>query len=383
MSERLRVLVVLPDPPLEEGRPAGRCALAMMRGLAGHGVEVRALAARAPWGMRGDPPEDVNVEVVEVGPESPGWRSRLQRLRRPVGELARSEFGERVRAEAQGADVLHLVEVDTAWCSEGVDAPSALSLHYLVRRDRGLGAPWRREFRHVLESELAERWAIRRHRVLIAASPPIADELAGRAPQARVEVVPFCLDPDDYPVAPLDGEPTAGIIGTAIWPPTANAMAHLLAEIWPQAQSLAPSARLLIAGRGTASLNYRLGESAGVEILGEVPSASEFLRRLSVLVYPVTRGSGVKVKVLEAIASGLPVVTTPAGAEGIDAGDGVIVETDSRRLAAATAELLRDEGARRERGAAARAAFLDRYAPLPATEPLLGLYREMAEARDA
>jgi glycosyltransferase involved in cell wall biosynthesis len=115
--------------------------------------------------------------------------------------------------------------------------------------------------------------------------------------------------------------------------------------------------------------------------LGEVPSASEFLRRLSVLVYPVTRGSGVKVKVLESVASGVPVVTTPAGAEGIEAGDGVIVENDSRRIAAATAALLRDEGERRQRGEAARTAFLERYAPLPATEPLVELYRRMAEER--
>jgi glycosyltransferase involved in cell wall biosynthesis len=380
MSERLKALVALPDPPLAEGRAAGRVALAMLRGLAAHGVQVRSLAARAPWGMPGDPPEDMDVEVVEVGREPPGWRSRLRRLRRPVGELARSEFGERVRAEAQHADVLHLVEVDTAWCSEGADAPSALSLHYLVRRDRGLGAPWRREFRHVLESELAERRAIRRHRVLIAASPPIADELAARAPHAHVEIVPFCLDPEDYPTASLDGEPAAGIIGTAEWPPTAGAIERLLADIWPAVRPLAPGGRLLIAGRGTASLRHPDGNPADVEVLGEVPSASGFLRSLSVLVYPVPRGSGVKVKVLEAIASGVPVVTTPAGAEGIDAGDGVIVETESRRLAEATAELLRDEGARRQRGAAARAAFLERYAPLPATEPLVSLYRRMAEA---
>jgi glycosyltransferase involved in cell wall biosynthesis len=379
MKERLRALVVLPDPPLAEGRPAGRCALAMLRGLAAHGVEVRAMAARASWGMRGDPPADVDVEVVEVSPEAPGWQARLRRLRRPVGELGRGELGERVRGEAPHAHVLHLEELDTAWCSDGVAAPSALRLHFLVRRDRDLGSPWRREFRHVLEKELAERMAIRRHPVLIAASPQIADELAARAPRAHVEVIPFCLDSEDYPAAPLDGPATAGIIGTATWPPTASAIEQLRGDIWPRVQPLAPGARLLIAGRGTAAVSD-LGEEARVEVLGEVPSASALLRRLSVLVYPVQRGSGVKVKVLEAIASGVPVVTTPAGAEGIHAGDGIIVETDPRRLAAATADLLRDESERRQRGAAARGAFLERYSPRPATEPLVELYRSMAEA---
>jgi glycosyltransferase involved in cell wall biosynthesis len=373
------MLVALPDAPLREGRAAGRCALAMLRGLPAHGVELRALAARAEWGMAGDPPADVDVEMVAVPPEPPGWRSRLRRLRRPVGELARSEFGERVREQAHQVDVLHLEEVDMAWCSEGVAVPAGLRLHYLVRRDRRLGAPWRRDFRQVLQFELAERLAIRRHDLLIAASPLVADELAARAPKARVEVVPFCLDPNDYPAAPLDGPPAAGIIGTATWPPTASAIGALVTDVWPRVRPHVPEARMLVAGRGTASLAGLSGEP-GVQVLGEVSSGAEFLRGLSVLVYPVARGSGVKVKVLESIASGVPVVTTPAGAEGIDAGDGVVAATDSEALASAVTALLSDEDERRQRGEAARAAFLARYTPVPATEPLAAVYRAIAEA---
>jgi glycosyltransferase involved in cell wall biosynthesis len=85
-----------------------------------------------------------------------------------------------------------------------------------------------------------------------------------------------------------------------------------------------------------------------------------------------------KVKVLEAVASGVPVVTTPAGAEGIAAGDGVVIAEGDEALAAAAARLLADADERRERGAAARRAFLERYAPEPATRPLVELYRRMA-----
>jgi glycosyltransferase involved in cell wall biosynthesis len=88
-----------------------------------------------------------------------------------------------------------------------------------------------------------------------------------------------------------------------------------------------------------------------------------------------------KVKVLEAIASGVPVVTTPAGAEGIAPSDGVVVETEPRALASTAAELLRDDQARRERGAAARKTFEEHYSPGPATEPLVELYRRLAAAR--
>ena len=375
MSSPLRSLVVLHEPPLREGRASGRCVVAMLRGLAAHGVEVHTLAARQVFAAPGEPPPDLGVEIVDVPPERGGWRLRASRLRRPAGELARSNFAERVRAAAREADVLHLEEVETARLDEGVATPNLVRLQYFVRWDRDFGPPWRREFRHMLEFELAERAALRRHETLIAASPRVAAAMRRRRPGATVVLVPLCLDPADYPPAPLDGPPLAGIIGTAGWPITAAAMRRLVADVWPEVLRLAPAARLAVAGRGTDTLGI---EGPSVDVLGEVPSAVEFLRGLSLLLYPIGRGSGVKVKTLESVACGLPVVTTPFGAEGIDGGEGIVVETEAGRLARAAASILLDGAERRQRGAASRAAFERRYAPGPATEPLVALYRALA-----
>jgi glycosyltransferase involved in cell wall biosynthesis len=375
MTAPLRSLVVLHEPPLQEGRASGRCVIAMLRGLAAHGVGIHALAARQVFAARGEPPADLHVEMVEVPAEVGGWQMRAQRLRQPVGELARSRFAERVRAAAAEADVLHLEEVETAWLDDGVATPALLRLQYFIRWDRDFGAPWKSEFRHMLEFDLAERAALRRHKTFIAASPRVADAMRRRRPDATVVLVPLCLDPADYPRAPLEEPPVAGIIGTAAWPITAAAMRRLVVEVWPEVRRLAPEAKLVVAGRGTEALG--LG-GPGVEVVGEVPSAVEFLRGLSLLLYPIARGSGVKVKTLESVACGLAVVTTPFGAEGVDGGDGIVVETEPRRLAEAAASILLDAGERRQRGDAARAAFERRYAPRPATEPLVELYRGLA-----
>jgi glycosyltransferase involved in cell wall biosynthesis len=346
----------------------------MLAGLRGHGVEVRGLAARQHWAVPGEPPQEAGVEVVAVPPEPAGLRPRLRSLTRPLAGLAETEFAARVREAAGAADLLHLEEIPTARLGDGLALPAVAHLHYLVRRDRAFGPPWRRQFRHVLELARAERGAIRRHRFLLASSPVVASELRRRTRSGtEVVVAPLCLE-RDRPLASLDGPPVAGLIGSAAWPPTAASIGRLVSDVWPLVRRLAPEARLVVAGRGTTSL---VEDGNGVEALGEVPSSGAYLRSLSVLLFPLERGSGMKVKVLESIASGLPVVTTPAGAEGIEAGDGVVVETEPERLAAAAAAILRDPAERRERGAAGRAAFERAYTPIPATEPIADLYARM------
>ena len=375
-----KALVVFSQPPTTEGGAPGKCAVALLRGLKAHGIDVRAIAARQHFSVGGDPPPDLPVEVIDVPPEPPSWAARVRRWRRPRGELSRGEFAERVREAARDADVLHLEETEVAWSDEGVATPSLVHVQYLARRDRPLGPPWRRQFRQVLEFSAAERLAARRHRWLVASSPLVADELRRLAPHAEVVVAPLALDPADYEPAALDGPPVVGFVGTAAWPPTAGALLRLVTRVWPLVLREVPDATLRIAGRGTDALRA-LADVAGVELAGPVPSAQGFLRGTSMLLFPLTRGSGVKVKTLEALATGVPTVTTAAGAEGLDAPGGILVAEHDASLAAAAVELLRDAEARRESGRLARAAFEERYSPVPATAPLVELYERMAHGR--
>jgi glycosyltransferase involved in cell wall biosynthesis len=368
----VRLLVVLARPPHPEGGASDRCSVALLRGLRANGLDVFALAARPPSWPFGSPPADLPVEIVDA-PEGDDWRSRLGRLRRPVGTLGRGPFGRRVLEAARSADAVHLETIETAWCAVGSARPSALHLHYLVRRDRPLGPPWRRQFPRAAEYALAERAALRRHHELVASSPLVASALRAAAPRAEVTLASLSLDPSAYPQAPLEGA-VAGMIGTASWQPTRRAIRDLLNDVWPSVLQRVPHATLRLAGRGTEGVRTTV---PGVEILGEVSSAAEFLGSLSLLLYPLDRGTGMKVKTLEALAAGVPVVTTPAGAEGLEPSDGLIVESDPARLAESAAALLTDPDQRRRRGAAARAAFLERHAPEVATRPLADLYRRL------
>ncbi len=375
----MRALVVLAQPPVLEGNAPARCSVALLRGLASHGIDVQAVAARQFFARDDEHvPDDLRVEVIDVRNHAETGLAQLKRLYRPRSALV-GAFSTRVRELARDVDVVHLEETETAWCDLGVNRPSSLHIHFRALRDRRVVAPWRHEFRFLAEFAAAEVIAARRHRFLVANSQPVADSLARLHRKADVVVSPLALDPASYGAsARLDGPPLAGLIGSGDWPPTANAVDRLVHRVWPAVRRLVPDARLQIAGRKTEALAVPWAAREGIDFVGEVDSAPGFLGGLSLLLYPVQRGSGMKVKVLEAMACGVPVVTTADGAEGIAPTPGVLVEHLDSALVESAAELLRDPAARAERGAAGRESFLTRYTPGPATAPLADLLERMA-----
>jgi glycosyltransferase involved in cell wall biosynthesis len=350
----------------------------MLRGLAAHGVELQALAANLRRDPPGELPDELPIEVVPT-PHPSRARTRWLRFAQPYGLLRTTSFASRVQERAREFDVVHFVELSAATLTPLVDRPALTQIHCLTRRDRDIRPPWTRDGRLTIELLRAERRIFGHSRWLLANSREVAEPLARLAPHAQVAVAPLPLDPLSYaPRAALDA-PVAGLIGTAVWPPTANAVERLLTRVWPRVLERRPDARLLLAGFGMEREAFaRLPDLPGVEWRGTVASATEFLRELGVLLYPLDRGSGAKIKVLEALALGVPVVTTPDGAEGIGGRGGLVVEAADDALAAAAAELLGDAGTRRAAGEAAYETFCDHHAPLPATVPLVELYERMA-----
>jgi glycosyltransferase involved in cell wall biosynthesis len=373
----LRVLVVVPFPLHAEGVAAARCLIGLMRGLALHGVDVRALAVDPSLAKAPPPPPDLNVALAHVDYSSTG-RARWDRLVAPYSLFTRGGFGERLRALGREADVVHIHGIGAGALLPLVSAPVVAQVDCVTRRDRDIGQPWTRDGRIANEMLRAERLTRRRARWLLASSDEVAADFARSAPRARVMSAPLALDPAHYPARASLDEPIAGLIGTARWPPTANAVERLLTSVWPRVLERRPGARLLLAGEGMEPATFsHLPSPPGVEWLGRVASATTFLTSLGALLYPVTRGSGAKIKVLEAMLLGVPVITTAHGAEGILGDGGMLVESDDDALARSTDELLGDADARRRMGAAAHARFMAHHAPLPASAPVLALYERM------
>jgi glycosyltransferase involved in cell wall biosynthesis len=308
-------------------------------------------------------PDDLRVTVVRQVEELTRRQMWAAKARRPRGELSRGSFDAQFRAVAAGADVLHLEETQTGWCGLGMPVPRVLNVHYLAYRNVSVETLTPRDVPRVAEFLYAEALLARRHRWLVASSDYVAGGLRRLAPRSEVVVIPLSLDPAHYRPAVIDGPPRVGIIGTMTWAPTRAAVEHLMNRVWPLVVGEVPEAELHVAGIGADTLSSA-AQHAGVRIVGRVASANDFLRSLTVLAYPApARGSGMKVKVMEAMATGVPVVTTRRGAEGIGPSDGVVVMSDEQSLARMVVDLLRDLEACRQRGASGRNDMVARFSP--------------------
>ncbi len=222
---------------------------------------------------------------------------------------------------------------------------------------------------------------------------------AAGSPQARVVEVPAPFAAELPPGPPgLAGKPAVAVLGSLGWRPNEDAVAWFTGEIWPAVRRALPAAELHVFGIARGSSTEPAAAAAtGAGAAGAAggrdaergitwhaapaDSAAAFACG-SIHVVPLRFGSGVRMKVLEAWARGVPVVATPEGAAGLDAADGVelLVARDAAGFAAACRRLCEEPGLAAALAAGGRAALRRRHDPATVARRLLDLYAEVQAA---
>lgn len=180
----------------------------------------------------------------------------------------------------------------------------------------------------------------------------MAPKLAG-----RVFVNPFGIDSPLEADRSQEQDDTVLFFGMFLHPANVDAVLWIAQEIMPLLRTARPGIRMMVVG-GRAPESVRSLASDRIIVTGHVPSVRPYLERAAMVLVPVRVGGGMRMKVLEAMAAGKAVVTTPLGAEGLSFDRDrppLAIAQDSQGIAAVTAELLQSPDRRRSLGSRAHA----------------------------
>jgi glycosyltransferase involved in cell wall biosynthesis len=189
------------------------------------------------------------------------------------------------------------------------------------------------------------------------------------ADEKKVKVLPNLPDQVLLEAPPLAFEASETLVlylGTLTWQPNVEGIERFLREVWPLVHRQRPQARLLIAGRGASPRLRRLaGKGKGVELAGEIDDPEPLYKRARVFIEATRSGGGTKVKLLNALARGLPIVASPEAMEGLEvnASEHLLVADKPPTMAAGVVQLLSDAPVWRRLSDNGRKLIQERYTP--------------------
>jgi glycosyltransferase involved in cell wall biosynthesis len=194
--------------------------------------------------------------------------------------------------------------------------------------------------------------------------------------------IPFGINVENYVAKPLpEGEVSLFHIGAMDWTPNIEGIQWFLENVWPLVLEKTPEIKLYLAGRKMPE-DLQLTAPKNVVVVGEVESAREFIGEHSVMVVPLLTAGGMRVKIIESMAIGRPVISTRIGAEGIDCRKEVhyLAANSPEEFAEAIHKVYTHKELTAQMGKEARKLVEDKYDNKLLTRDLLNFYQSLLPA---
>ncbi len=183
---------------------------------------------------------------------------------------------------------------------------------------------------------------------IVAITPVDARNLDRLSHSTNIISIPFGINLETLPEKPVQpAEASLFHIGTMNWYPNEESIKWLITEVWPKVSRRLPEIELHLAGRYMPTWLTKLS-LPHVTVDGEVPDVWEYMQRFSIMVVPLFSGSGIRIKIVEAMAAGKAIITTAVGAEGINYENGqhLLIAKDANSFTEAIVRLCNDKALR-------------------------------------
>jgi glycosyltransferase involved in cell wall biosynthesis len=191
---------------------------------------------------------------------------------------------------------------------------------------------------------------------IVAITPVDARNLDRLSHSSNIISIPFGINLESLPDNPVQPEEASLFhIGTMNWYPNEEGIKWMIDSVWPAVIKKLPGIELHLAGRYMPEWLTKLSVPH-ITVDGEVPDVWEYMQRFSIMVVPLFSGSGIRIKIVEAMAAGKAIITTAIGAEGINYENGqhLLIAKDPKSFADAIVRLYNDKALRDSLGKNAR-----------------------------
>lgn len=205
------------------------------------------------------------------------------------------------------------------------------------------------------------------------------EQFIGMEPGARIAVIENGVDPERFASShSVDRRQRLLFVGTMNYSPNSEAAIRFARRVWPRIRERFPGLRLTIVGSNPGPAVLALRDQPGVEVTGTVPEVAPFYREAFAAVVPLRTGGGTRLKILEAMAAGVPVLSTSLGAEGlaVSPGKDILIVDDDEGWVRALIGLSESERSCDDLAAAGRDLVRSRYDWRVLGERLYETYRQ-------
>ena len=179
------------------------------------------------------------------------------------------------------------------------------------------------------------------------------------------------------------GRCRVGFIGALDWQPNIRGLIWFIREVWPVIVKQSPDASLIIAGRNASKATVWSLKGPNIIFEGEINDAAGFTSSMTVMIAPLFAGSGMRIKIIEAMKAGVPVVASPVAASGIPVIDNhnILLADNSNEFASAVLKMLGDSSESNRITANANSLLKENYDNNKITSHLYGFYKVLTNDR--
>lgn len=223
------------------------------------------------------------------------------------------------------AIILHaLMQAGLVRCERRlVDFDDIMSRYRQREIERGMSAPAKvKSLIDVVFLKKAERLIASTWNAVSVCTDDDVRLLQTAIPGSNIVKVPNVISRDLIPARAKTGSFNILFVGNLSFRPNVQGLFKFISDAWPELQRRIPSSRLSVVGMHPIREVRQLGEDPFIDIHANVPSLAPFYQNADVVVAPILYGGGTRIKILEAVAYGRPVVSTTVGAEGLGLLDG-------------------------------------------------------------